>query len=271
VIWCVTNEYQRAGREKKYLSELGAYLRGKDPYLAGAGGMARPLSIHPLGGLNEGDRFHFGGESWPTHVILQIGRWTPGDGRLYPVSLANREFGKPVVNDEFGYIGDADLWRGPEGTRGPKTNWYAREHHRTSMWAAVMAGGYVTTGDKTQYEDGKPYKSSLWHDTAEYGDVAALVQLFTGEGLEYWRMTPAPGMVVDAPRVYALGVAGEQYVLYAAAGGRFRVTLPGKRFRTMLYDPRTGERKELPEVAGKDNTLFVLPEGGDWAVVLRAL
>lgn len=267
VIWCLTNEYQRAHREKEYLNQLGAALRVADPFLSN-GNRLRPLSIHPLGGMGQGDRFHFADQAWPTHVILQIGRWTPGDPRLYGVMLSNREFGKPVVNDEFGYMGDSALWRGPNGDRGKGADWYTRENHRTSLWAIYMAGTYASTGDKYLYEDGRPYKSSVWHQAAEYQDVASLVTLFTRKGLAYWRMQPTGDVVREGERVYCLAWPGQQYLFYAAAGGPFTVQVAQGKYRARLFDPREGTEKELGVVEGGKPATLQTPTGSDWAVFL---
>jgi hypothetical protein len=201
-------------------------------------------------------------------VILQIGRWTPGDPKLYGIMVANREFGKPVVNDEFGYIGDSALWRGPDGSRGKGANWYTRENHRTSLWAIYMAGTYASSGDKNLYDDGRPYKSAAWHDAPEYADIRSLVTLFTARGLEYWNMQPEPAAVRGADRVYCLGLTGKQYILYTAKGGRVALKIPAGSYRAVLFDPRSGAERVLGTVEGGKDSDVEAPEGSDWAVYL---
>jgi hypothetical protein len=174
----------------------------------------------------------------------------------------------PVVNDEFGYFGDS-LWWSENNKRGDGANYYTREKHRNALWAIYMAGAYASIGDKLEYPDGKPYKSSLWHDAAEYEDVRALAALFTGKGLEYWRMTPEPGLIESGTRVYALALAGRQYIFYAAAGGAFRAKLAPGRYEAVLFNPRDGSEKPLGEVSGPAAS-FETPAGEDWTVYLRA-
>ena len=267
VIWCLTNEYQRTGRTREYLNTLGERLRAEDPWIEHEGRL-RPLSIHPLGGKGNGDLFHFGDQTWPAHVILQTGRATPGDVSLYAAQIQNRKFGMPVVNDEFGYMGDT-LWRDARGSRGPDTNHYAPEKHRHSLWAIYMAGGYASTGDKNGYSDGRPYHSGAWHNRPEYADVLALVKLFTAKGLEYWEMTPAPELLASGDRVYVLAQAGRQYIFYAAAGGAFTVEIGGGNYRAALYNPRDGSEEPLPAVEGGGARTFAAPAGQDWVVYLR--
>lgn len=267
VIWCLTNEYQRTGRTKEYLNTLGERLRAGDPWIEWNGRL-RALSIHPLGGKGNGDLFHFGDQRWPVHVILQTGRATPGDVSLYAAHIENRKFGMPVVNDEFGYMGDS-LWRDARGDRGPDTNHYAPEKHRQSMWAIYMAGGYASSGDKNTYADGRPYVSTRWHDRAEYGDIAALVKLFTGRGLEYWKMSPAPELVSSEERVYVLAQPGRQYIVYAAAGGAFGLKLGEGNYSATLYNPRDGSETPPPGLKGGGARRIETPGGTDWAVYLK--
>jgi hypothetical protein len=251
VIWCVTNEWQRAGRPKEYLEELGRKLRELDPW-----GEVRPLSIHPLGGKGNGDRFQFGDPRWATHVILQTGRGDPADPRLHADMLANREFGRPVVNDEFGYMGDS-LWWGADGKRGH----YSRVKHRQALWAIYMAGAYASIGDKNIYRDGRPYKSGMWHDPEEYEDVRNLARFFSE--LPYWRMRASSAL---PNRVYLLSSPQDGYVLYAATGGRIEADLAlGRYKKVILFDPRTGSRTKLAAVNGGKFS-FSCPDGQDWVL-----
>jgi enterochelin esterase-like enzyme len=266
LIWCLTNEFQRTGRPREYLNSLGAQLHAQDPWLA-RGEFLRPLSIHPLGGKGEGDYWKFADQPWPVHVILQYGRLTPGDA-LYNAQVDNRKFNMPVVNDEFGYMGDS-LWRDARGDRGSDTNHYTPEAHRQTMWAICMAGTYASSGDKNQYEDGRPYQSATWHERPEYREIAALIDLFTTKGLEYWKMAPQPSAVEAGTRVYVLAAPGRQYIAYAAAGGAFTLRVAPGRYAAKLYDPRDGSEEGRPDVNGGQTVSFATPAGQDWVVYLK--
>jgi hypothetical protein len=266
LIWCVTNEYQRTGRPKEYMNTLGQLLRDEDPWIA-RGSALRGLSIHPLGGKGKGDYFAFGDQTWPVHVILQTGRMDPADVPLNAEILRNREFQMPIADDEYGYFGDA-LWHNAEGKRGPDTNYYSREKHRNAVWSIYLAGGYASAGDKNQYPDGKPYKTSLWHDAPEYTDLQALVALFTGKGLQWWNMKPA-NELATGNRVYALAKPGEQYIVYCAAGGDFSLNLPQGAFAATLYDPRTGQERPLSHSVG-GQARFSTPAGEDWVIYIKS-
>lgn len=267
VIWCVTNEFQRTGRPQQYMNVLGAHIRQNDPWMS-EGDSLRGLSIHPLGGKGQGDYWKFADQTWPVHIILQIGRKSPADPPLYAEMTGNRQYNMPVVNDEFGYFGDS-LWWSEQNTRGDGGNYYTREKHRNALWAIYMAGAYASIGDKFEYQDGRPYKTSLWHDRPEYEDVAALTALFTQKRIEYWRMTPDPSVVTKGNRVYALALTGKQYVFYAAAGGAFAVNLPPAQYEAVLFNPRNASEKRIGAIDGERHE-FETPEGEDWVVYLRS-
>jgi hypothetical protein len=260
VIWCLTNEFQRTGRTLEYLNTLGDRLRAEDPWIQQGEGL-RPLSIHPLGRKGEGDLFKLGNRTWPVHVILQTGRFRPGDPQQYSDMVANRRFGMPVVNDEFGYMGDTlGAWGRDAG--------YSRELHRNSMWAIYMAGGYASTGDKNKYPHGRPYKSSIWHEQPEYEDIANLVKLFTTKGVEYWKAQPDAADVLSGGRVYLLSQPGVQYLAYAASGGAFSLRLAEGRYSVRLYNPRNGSETDLPDVDGGERTFETLA-GTDWVIYMK--
>jgi hypothetical protein len=265
VIWCVTNEFQRTGRSQDYMNILGRMIRDSDAWMAN-GDALRGLSIHPLGGKGKGDFFKFGQEAWPVHVILQTGRMDPADVPLNAEILNNRQFHMPVVDDEFGYIGDS-LWHNAEGKRGKDTNYYSREKHRNALWSIYMAGGYGTTGDKVQHEDGKPYKTGLWHDEPEYADVRALSALFTTKQLRWWEMQP-DNALSKGKRVYVLALEGRQYILYAAIGGKIELRLPPGKFSPTLFNPRDGSETRLPAVTGGE-AHFSTPANSDWVIYLK--
>lgn len=92
----------------------------------------------------------------------------------------------PVVNDEYGYIGEHDDASEQQPTKVPLT----REKHRNILWGIYVAGGYASAGDKFAYTGppGMPYFSADWHDTPAYGDMKRLVDFFTIREVTYWTM-----------------------------------------------------------------------------------
>jgi hypothetical protein len=292
VLWCVANEWNYTKQPRELFVELGRLIEAEDAWAAdvrpGRRAYRRLLSVHQ----QTRHDFQFFDQPWVTHAIVQLGVRNQGrtfrDGNEWDATRAaeegrtfregdewgnysvvfNHGRGIPVVNDEYGYIGepsDQSVGKGADG----KYPRYTRAKHRRTMWGIYAGGGYAAAGDKSDYADGRPYFSANWHDTEEYGDIRRLVDFFTGKGVEFWLMTPQNGLVKSGRRVYVLAEAGRQYVIYAAAGGDIAVELREGKYAAHRYDPRTGEEVKLGEVAGGVRE-FRLPDGEDWVIRLRA-
>lgn len=260
VIWCLSNEYMIVkSKTDAFWNRAGAMVREDDPNFA-RGADLRPLSIHCCGKGSgaTSSKFYFYDQPWPVHAILQTGRKVPGDA-VQPAILANLGHNMPVVDDESGYMGDRlGQWR----------DGYDPAWHRQTLWAIYMAGASASTGDKGEYDDGRPYHSTNWHDRPEYGDVKRLVDFFTTKGIAYWRMSPH-NELSTGERDYVLAEPGRQYAVYAAAGGSFRIKLAPGRYTVHRFNPRDGEDTALREVSGGWQR-FAMPDSRDWAVYLEA-
>jgi hypothetical protein len=279
VIWCLTNEWNYTGKGRAYWDDLGRIAAAEDPW-ARAGAARRALTIHQQTRID----WQFSDADWPVHACLQYGvrngqrtqsdEWAddPRNSARYPhgddwgnVSIVhNLAHGLPVVNDEYGYIGE------PEDRSAPGAPPLTRDKHRRILWAIYAAGGYASAGDKTTYGDSRPYRSADWHDTAEYGDIQRLVDFFTTKGLAYWRMVSRNDVVTAGERAYVLAEPGRQYVVYAAVGGMVAIDLAAGNYTAQRFDPRTGEETPLGEVAGGGARAFALPDGDDWVLSLTS-
>jgi hypothetical protein len=277
LIWCLTNEWNYTGKDRAYWDALGAIARAEDPWSA-EGTSRRLLTIHQQTRID----WQFGDAAWPTHACIQYGvrngqrtqtdEWAddPRNGVRYPHGddwghagiIHNLGHGLPVVNDEYGYIGE------PEDKSAPGAPPLGRAKHRRILWGIYAAGGYAAAGDKTTYGDARPYMSGDWHDTEEYGDIARLVDFFTSGAITYWRLASRDDLVAAGERVYVLAEPGRQYVAYAAAGGAFALDLAPGSYAARRYDPRTGADVVLGAVAGGGPHSFTLPDGDDWVVYL---
>src|SRR5262245_14068003 len=111
----------------------------------------------------------------------------------------------PVVNDEYGYIGEAspiDL---------------TRTQHRQAMWGIPAAGGYGYDGDFRMEPMSNAEISGDWTDASEYDDIGRLIDFFTSKGLEYWKMSSQNSLKTSGDRVYVLAPEPERrYLIYAA-------------------------------------------------------
>lgn len=282
VIWCLINEWNYAKRLKEFYHEAGRLFRDEDPWST-ENGQVRLLSIHQRTRID----FEFFDQPWLSHAIVQLGvrnrqpagvesEWVGkgktayrhGDTWGNASILYNRGHNVPVVNDEYGYIGepnDVSERPGVPADTMPLT----RTKHRQILWGIYTAGGYASAGDKTNYPGrGKPYHLGFWQPTAEYGDIRRLVSFFAQPGLRYQAMQPQNGLVKRGERVYVLADSTRrQLVVYAAAGGAFALDLPGGTYRAVRFDPATGEQQSLPSVTGGQAVEFALPDK-DWVLYL---
>lgn len=285
VIFCLQNEWEYTKKPKEFWSAVGRAARAADPW-AMRGVNPRGLSVHQQTRYD----WQFFGEDWYSHATIQLGvrnrgkahrggdEWNlpRGQREVMPYGDDWGNFGivynwgrnVPVVNDEYGYIGEP-LDETEGASKGGKAVRYTREKHRRTMWGIYVAGGYGSAGDKNDYQDGRPYFSANWHDTPEWGDVERLIRFYTTRGFEYWKMAADNARVKSGKRVYVSANPGKEYIVYAAAGGEFSIDLPGGNFDARRFDPRTGEDTPLQKVSGPGPVSFTMPEGEDWVAYLR--
>jgi hypothetical protein len=274
VIWCLANEwdlsakgehYKGAHRQKKSEFErMGRLLRGGDPWMA-EGAALRALSIHP--GTSAG--FEFFQSSWPTYAILQYGGWNPdytnGDEWGNAGIVHDLGHNMPVVNDEYGYMGQI---RPKPNVRVDMT----RTRLRGAIWGIATAGGYGSAGDFRIAVNGMGNVEITgdWLDAPEeYGDIKRLIDLFTTKGIEYWKMSSQNGLLTAGTRAYVLAEAGRQYVIYAAVGGRLSVNLAAGSYKAWQYDPTDGTETSLGSVTGGGVHAFSGPADHDYVVYLK--
>lgn len=285
VIWCLQNEWQYTQKPKPFWTALGELASREDPW-ARRGAFVRGLSIHQQTRYD----WEFFGEHWYSHAIIQLGvrnrgkAYRGGDEWNLPknrrgVFRYGDDWGNfgitynwghnvPVVNDEYGYIGEPDDETEPRPVDGKPVR-FTREKHRRTMWGIYVAGGYGSAGDKNRCDDGRPYVSANWHDEPEFGDIRRLVDFYTTKGIRYWELSARNRLVKSGERVYIETGPPRQYVIYAAAGGDFSIDLGPGEYVARRYDPRTGEDTALGRVAGGATRSFSLPDHRDWAVYLK--
>lgn len=286
VAWCLQNEWQYTRKPREFWSALGRFVASEDPW-ARRGEAVRMLSVHQQTRYD----WEFFDDRWYSHAIIQLGvrnrgkahrggdEWKLPKSRrnVFPFGddwgnfgiLYNSGRNVPVVNDEYGYMGEPK--DETERVPGGGDIRYTREKHRRTMWGIYIAGGYGSAGNKNHYPGiGQPYKSANWHDEPEYGDIRRLIDFFTAKpGFEYWKMRPDNELVKSGKRVYVLAEPGRQYIVYAAGGGRVSLEASGGPYRARRYDPRTGEDAPLAVAVSGGKYSFETPAGDDWVVYLR--
>jgi hypothetical protein len=273
VIWCVANEWEKMlqyGLTQSYFDNLGSTIRSSDPWMQN-GAFLRPLSIHSETHLN----FPFASSSWPVHVVVQYGTangtYLNGDQWGNASAVAN-DGTKPVINDEYGYIGTSF-------TVNSVSYPFTQQQDRATTWGIVTGGGFGSAGDARRAPSGtgNPEVSGDWYDAPDYGDISRLVSFFTTKSIPYWQMASQNSVVSSGTRVYCLAKTGQEYVFYAAAGGPFTINLPPGNYHACQFDPTTATETALSDVTGTTSITkeFSLPASNgtgsnDWVVRLRA-
>ena len=255
VVWCLANEWSYSPKNATYWQRLGKIVSREDPWATSANGNRRLLSIHNRTDWN----FQFHGARWPSHAIVQVGQRNGGPRLTQADAWGNRSItvnagrGRPVVNDEYGYIG--------ESAKAMPT--FSRERHRNAIWGVLVAGGAgAAVGDARAVRGWPNYRTSDWKGAAEYSDIKHLLAFFRG-GVPFWKMQAANALVKSGDRVYVLADRERaNLVIYSARGGALRIALPGgSRYNARRYDPRTGRFSSLPEVRGSSSTNLTTPRG----------
>jgi len=255
VIWCLTNEWDYTGQVEAYWDNIGAIVRAEDPWMT-QGTFLRPLSIHQ----KTGSAFHYFSSGWPVHAIVQFGvrnaTYAYGDAWGNYSIVNNLGRGLPVVNDEYGYIGETSPIN------------LTQTQHRNAIWGIAVAGGYGAAGDTRNASGSIAYLSAGWKDASEYTDIKRMVGFWTTRGIEYWKMTSQNSMVLAGTRVYALANPGSEYVIYAAKGGSFKINLPqgNVTYKVLRFNPRDGTQAFLPNIAGGGTPTLQMPDTNDWIV-----
>ena len=270
VIWCICNEWAASRKPQSHFDTLGSIVRKEDPWIAN-GSFLRPLSVHQ----NTRIDFQYFGSSWPTHAIIQYGirnketvaaddfqttgrtKFHNGDEWGNAGIIHNLGHNMPVVNDEYGYLGDATPIN------------LTQTQHRWTHWGIATAGGYISIGDNRGAPTGTPENSGDWLDAPEYSDIKRLVDFFATKGLEYWKMSSQNALKTSGTRVYVLAETGRQYLIYAAIGGTFAINLAPRTYKARRYNPRTGEDALLGELSGGASRSFTMPDASDWVVYLK--
>jgi Protein of unknown function (DUF4038)/Domain of unknown function (DUF5060) len=275
VIWCLANEWNLSATGNQYkgaypqnkaaFDRMGKILSANDPWRA-QGEFLRPLSIH-----NTTIAFEFFGSTWPTYAIIQYGGWNPdytnGDQWGNVGIVHNLGHRMPVVNDEYGYIGQID-------PKPPIRVSMTRTRLRQAIWGIATAGGYGSAGDfrVTPSQMGNPEITGDWYDAPEeYGDLKIMIDFFTSTGIEYWKMSSQNGLVTTGTRTYVLAELSRQYVIYAAVGGSFSLELAPGTYNIRRYDPRTAAVTDLGVVLGGGPRSFTMPDTKDWVVFLNRI
>jgi hypothetical protein len=256
--------------------EIGKALHEHNPH-------GRMIAIHP--GSPRSTR-EFADQDWMSfgdyqqnyrdlHEMILKSRYQDHSSRT-PWPPARR---KPVVNGEYAlFLRDHD-----NSGRVSKANSATIEQIRHATYDIAMAGGYFVTGWGSTYWGGfrnpragftldhAPDKP--WEEQAPH-----IWDLFTS--LEWWKLEPSdhlvrvPGAAVrkgkeSATVGWCLAEPGRRYLVYVRGAGHVTVALAeaGGPYRLTRFDPRTGERFNLGDVAGGEQRIQA-PDAADHLFIL---
>ena len=227
VVWNLANEWQRAlTYSYDDMDELGWLLHHLDPY-------QRLTSCHHY------ERFEFYDRAWTDMSSLQQ-RGLPHEVNQW--LLQNRRFGKPTLNEEYGYEGD---------NHSPPND---ADNVRHDHWAIALAGGYGTYGDKTKGPKIAVYFSAVLRDAVGTTAPEALQHLQSFmSNTGYREMEPANDFLSGCDRQLAFCLArpGREYIVYLVQGQPFRLNLTHVRgtLSARWYNPRDGGWLPAPDIA----------------------
>jgi hypothetical protein len=201
--------------------------------------------------------------------------------------VASRQFDKPVVNSEYAYyLRDAD-----EDGVVDKPNSQSLDITRHATWDIVMGGGYVVSGFGSTYMGGARNAGPFDVDAPQNDDWEAQIQhvpaLF-GE-TTWWRLEPRNDLIcADVARseereidgrpapptrtYWCLAEPGEQYVVYVRgliADVDLSFDAPAMTYQDRLFDPRTGELRDLGVQRDISTFSYRPPDEQDWVVLLQ--
>jgi hypothetical protein len=172
----------------------------------------------------------------------------------------------PQTNEEYGYEDHYPRWS-PSYPGGQSA-----DADRRAAWEIAMAGAYQTTGETAKRGTGVwPDTGGGWVNGRGDGSMvmlkgyAHMVDFFTA--LEWWRMSPDDSLVT--PGDFCLADSGRRYVVYLPRGGTVAVKLEPGNYQASWFNPRSGDKIELPAASGPNWTSPAPHDGGDWVLLLR--
>lgn len=310
VIWSLSNEFQLITGDSPanngawtdlgclIRGGCGGYTTGADPWMVN-GTQRRPLSIHNNINTNTTDTiptngsypcFEFFTAGWATHVSLQSKEGgATSDAEAFNSVARNRRptdpqacaglsnsTRMPVIDDEYGYIGNFSTTVTTDRTR-----------HRRGLWGVVTGGGFGSAGSAVGITDPgcndptgaagscEPFlytDSDAWTASNEhYGDVKRMIDLFVNNAIPYWQMSPVTNSGTGT--VHTLGVGGttREYVIYSASGSTVAATnLATGGYKKTVFNPRTGATTVVNccQLA-TSSANFAAPTTEDWVIWLR--
>ena len=298
LMWTVAQEFERypdgqyrhAPTDDDWVRRMAKLIREADPH-------RHPVTVHPWGrtpgakgeddveGGRIGARFGPGREldvlchqhnSYGTAIWVPDpapGYWDGSGAGVEKAIWADRKFGKPVLNTEYGYGWSKDY---PTHINNQA---HGTDKCRRAAWRIFTAGGAGLAagfiGTFMGHDHADVYfadkKESAPFVLEEMGHAKELSYLhdFVTKRIRFVEMNPAQELV-NAPNL-CLANPGQEYVVYAPAGGEVTLDLSHARgdFAVAWMNPRTGVFQAAGSVAGAARRTWTAPDTNDWVLHLK--
>lgn len=226
--WIIVGEFDEAGAIADY-NYHGQVIDRWDPY-------GHLIAIHPNhhDQKNVGTNRIFANEPWCDMIIQQLPQFPVWQSyhQVYQSVLADRIYGKPVANVEYGY--ENKDYSGKIVT----SDWI-----RKYAWSIVCAGGFFSYGNDATIRTVN--LNALESDGIQY--LGYLYNFF--HAIEWWKLGPEPAR---ASTGYCLANFPAEAVIYLPDSGALTIDFSGlsETYRSQWLDPVTGAYSPVTEFDG---------------------
>jgi hypothetical protein len=252
ITWDLGDDLERY-RSDEWTHETGTLIKKCDPY-------KHLATSHPVEDVHQdrtSDWFDFTSfQEWSRNqhaYILKQRQAQEKTGRIIP-----------QTNEEYGYEDHYPMWAPGLGSE-------SAEVLRRTAWDIYMAGGYQTAGESARRG------TNIWPDTGGgwlNGRGDDTMTMFVGFGhivdfftsFEWWKTDPHDELVDNGN--YCLAQPGQIYAVYLPRSGKVKIQLEPGRYSAFWFGATTGEKIELPEVAGSSWLSPEAPDRNDWALLI---
>ncbi len=174
----------------------------------------------------------------------------------------------PQMNEEYGYEDHYPSF----APYGPPAS--SADANRREAWGITMAGCYQTTGETARRGTGVPPDSGGGWVNGRGDDTMVMLQGYAHmvrfiTSFPWWKAEPHDELVTSG--AFCLADPGSLYVVYLPHGRPTTMTLASGTYRTTLFNPRTGESRNLPNAVAPQWLSPQTPDSEDWAFLLQHL
>jgi hypothetical protein len=259
--WTLANEFESHPEGRYRLDKPGdidwarttaAFVKSVDPY-------RHPVTVHPFSPLSV--QVEMFGDA-PEIDVLMVQEHGEGikvapnvrDGSgagLEEKIRSAREKRKPVVDGEFGYEFDGVVKAGSNVTS---------DLLRRHAWRIVMGGGHISSGFRSTVYNFRESRFDITNGGRPAAGYIEALNKFFRERTRFGSLDPRPDLT-RSPNLCLRG--GDEYVLYAPAGGEVVVDLSGDKrsFVAEWLNPVTGKYQPAATVQGGKPQTLVSPWG----------